>query len=364
MKQVLPTYTLVKKTIVLYLGDKESLEQQTVPLSAERSSLQLVRMQNTPNTVQWLKKKVRDHRNGSKAFAIVCDYNYLKKENFQFLDLVRADNDLRKLPFFVHTDNPFELDRHEAIGKGIDDCLDAPINWQEVQHRIDFWTKYKSAIRTAPIQEQSYTKPFISVAKRAFDIVGASCIILALSPILIATALAVKLTSKGPVIYRSKRVGTGYQKFDFLKFRSMYQDADQRLKDLIHLNQYQDDDDDCFIKIKNDPRITRIGRLIRKTSIDELPQLFNVLKGEMSLVGNRPLPIYEAELMIRDGWAERFLAPAGITGLWQVTKRGKNDMSTSERVALDIRYARENSFWYDIKLLFKTFSAVMQDEDV
>ena len=364
MKQVLPTYTLVKKTTVLYLGDKEALETQTVPLSAERSNLQLVRMQNTPSTVQWLKRKLRDLRSGEKSFAIMCDYDYLKAENFKFLDIVRSDKDLRKLPFFIHTDNPFSVNRTEALQRGIDDCVDAPIDWQEIQKRIDFWTKHKASIRALAIKTPSKPRPIVSAAKRMFDIVGASCLILALSPILIGTAIAVRLNSKGPVIYRSKRVGAGYQTFDFLEFRSMYKDADQRLKDLIHLNQYTDSDDDCFIKIKNDPRITTVGKFIRKTSIDELPQLFNVLRGEMSLVGNRPLPVYEAELMMRNNWAERFLAPAGITGLWQVTKRGKNDMSTSERVALDIRYARENSFWYDIKLLLKTFSAVIQEEDV
>lgn len=363
MKQVLPTYTLVKKTTVIYLGDKKALETQTVPQSVDRSSLQVVRMQNAPSTVQWLKKKLQDPRNGAKSFAIMCDYNYLKSENFQFLDVIKADKDLCNLPFFVHTDNPFVLNRTEAIQRGIDDCVYAPIDWQEVQKRIDFWTKHKANIRVSNLTKE-VKHPAVHWTKRIFDIVGASCLILALSPLLIGTAIAIRLDSSGPIIYRSKRIGKGYQKFDFLKFRSMYKDADQRLKDLIHLNQYQDSDDDCFIKIKNDPRITRVGKFIRKTSMDELPQLFNVLFGEMSLVGNRPLPVYEAELMVRNNWAERFLAPAGITGLWQVTKRGKNDMSTSERVALDIRYARENSFWYDIKLLLKTFTAVIQEEDV
>ena len=119
-----------------------------------------------------------------------------------------------------------------------------------------------------------------------------------------------------------------------------------------------------FFKIKNDPRVTRVGRFIRKTSIDELPQLFNVLRGEMSVVGNRPIPLYEAELLTSDDWTERFLAPAGITGLWQVTKRGKSDMSNEERKELDNTYARNFNFWYDMKILFKTVTALMQTEDV
>jgi lipopolysaccharide/colanic/teichoic acid biosynthesis glycosyltransferase len=170
------------------------------------------------------------------------------------------------------------------------------------------------------------------------------------------------LESRGPVIYHSKRVGTGYQVFDFLKFRSMYNDADQRLKDLMKFNQYAEDG--LFVKFNNDPRITIVGKFIRKTSLDELPQLINVLKGDMSIVGNRPLPVYEAELLTRDLWAKRFLAPAGLTGLWQVTKRGKNNMSSEERINLDVTYAENHSFWYDLKIMFKTPFALIQDENV
>ena len=120
-----------------------------------------------------------------------------------------------------------------------------------------------------------------------------------------------------------------------------------------------------FIKIQNDPRITKVGKFIRNTSIDELPQLINVLKGDMSIVGNRPLPLYEAELLTTDDWSERFLAPAGLTGLWQVEKRGKSgDMSPEERKQLDNRYAKENSFLYDIGLIFKTIPALLQSETV
>jgi lipopolysaccharide/colanic/teichoic acid biosynthesis glycosyltransferase len=120
-----------------------------------------------------------------------------------------------------------------------------------------------------------------------------------------------------------------------------------------------------FIKIENDPRITRIGRFIRNTSIDELPQLYNVLKGDMSIVGNRPLPMYEAEKITTDQFALRFIAPAGITGLWQVTKRGKGGpMSEEERMELDNQYAKTYSFWNDIKLILKTIPALFQKENV
>jgi len=119
-----------------------------------------------------------------------------------------------------------------------------------------------------------------------------------------------------------------------------------------------------FVKIENDPRVTPFGRFIRKTSIDELPQLFNVLKGDMSIVGNRPLPTYEAEVLTSDKYARRFMGPAGITGLWQVTKRGTAEMSEEERIELDIEYADRHNFWYDLGIMIRTIPAMIQKEAV
>ena len=247
--------------------------------------------------------------------------------------------------------------------------------------------------------------------KRTFDILFAGTAVIILSPLLIGTAIAVRAESKGKVIYKSQRVGSNYQIFNFLKFRSMYTNADKRLKELNALNQYQieevessDEDpeirfDDLvgtpdeeenllisddfviseedfikkkektkqntFVKIENDPRVTHVGRFIRKYSIDELPQLFNILKGDMSIVGNRPLPLYEAELLTSDAYIDRFMAPAGLTGLWQVEKRGgTGKMSAEERKQLDIKYARDFSFWLDMKIIFKTLTAFVQKENV
>ena len=245
--------------------------------------------------------------------------------------------------------------------------------------------------------------------KRTFDIFSISIVIL--SPLLIGTAIAIRLESKGKIIYKSQRVGSNYQIFNFLKFRSMYTNADKRLKELNALNQYQieevensnegpeirfDDlagttdeeesllisDDfviteedfikkkevikqNTFVKLENDPRVTRVGRFIRKYSIDELPQLFNILKGDMSIVGNRPLPLYEAELLTSDAYIDRFMAPSGLTCLWQVEKRGDSGkMSAEERKQLDIKYARDFSFWLDMKIIFKTLTAFVQKENV
>jgi lipopolysaccharide/colanic/teichoic acid biosynthesis glycosyltransferase len=233
------------------------------------------------------------------------------------------------------------------------------------------------------------------ILKRIIDIVGALTILTILSPLFIVVAILIKLESKGAVFYTSKRVGRFYKEFGFYKFRSMRQDADHLLKSMTFTNQYDSEDkkeyvgtpdaellmcDDglinemawlmekeaaqTFIKINNDPRITRVGKFIRSTSIDELPQLFNVLKGDMSLVGNRPLPLYEAEQLTKDEEIARFFAPAGITGLWQVTDRGKANVSAKSRKRLDVEYAEKCSLWLDMWILFKTPVAALQQENV
>lgn len=253
--------------------------------------------------------------------------------------------------------------------------------------------------------------------KRLFDIVFASTALILLSPLLLLTVVAIRLESKGAVVYKSKRVGSNYLIFDFLKFRSMYLGADKHLKSYEMLNQYKYDKSDAvspettplvfgddteisddlfigddgvmlvsddliipeqeyidkknyeqenaFVKLENDPRITRVGRIIRKLSIDELPQLINILKGDMSIVGNRPLPLYEAELLTSDEYIERFMAPAGLTGLWQVNKRGDSGaLSAEDRKLLDIEYARNFSLLLDLKIIFCTVTAFIQKENV
>ncbi|GAB5525485.1 MAG: hypothetical protein Roseis2KO_33570 [Roseivirga sp.] len=244
------------------------------------------------------------------------------------------------------------------------------------------------------------------LVKRSFDLIVTGLLVISLSPLFLLVALLIRLESKGPVFYYSYRVGQGYKIFRFYKFRSMKVNADQLVDQLKHMNQYgeqstgpegyqltrsdltkangfnmmvTDDmaypvkvyeqyqsgsDENSFVKFKNDPRITRVGKFIRNTSIDELPQLFNILKGDMSLVGNRPLPLYEAEKLTKDDTVGRFLAPAGLTGLWQVTERGKDNMTPESRCQLDIEYARKHNFWMDMKILFKTPLAAFQHENV
>ncbi|MCK5104144.1 MAG: sugar transferase, partial [Cyclobacteriaceae bacterium] len=149
------------------------------------------------------------------------------------------------------------------------------------------------------------------------------------------------------------------------KFRTMRLNAENELDQILHLNQYhRKEGDSSFIKIERDPRVTRFGRILRSTSLDELPQFINVLLGDMSLVGNRPLPLYEAERLTKDQFAKRFLAPAGITGLWQISKRGKAKMSENDRMNLDIAYAEKSSFLYDIEIIFKTVPVLFHRESV
>ena len=294
-------------------------------------------------------------------YAIVADYEILSHQNFSFLKKLRTGSLLASVPVIAVAKKGISVDIN-ILNCGVDDCYKMPFDCLNLKERVEFLHDFKAQVDAIELKNEDLSVK-ISPWKRALDISAAGIGLIFVSPILLTTALLIRLESKGPIIYKSKRSGTGFQVFDFLKFRSMYQDADRRLEEMKHLNQYGDVDT-TFVKFKNDPRITRVGRFIRKTSIDELPQLFNVLKGDMSLVGNRPLPLYEAECLTKEEAAYRFLAPAGLTGLWQIMKRGSNEMSVEERINLDITYAKNHSFWYDLKILAKTPFAIIQKENV
>ena len=296
-------------------------------------------------------------------------------------------------------------EKKEYLTAGTDSIISEKRNDTELIRILDFAIKYNERINSTSLRSKELESFKMPLWKRTFDIVCSLAAIIILSPLLILTWLAIRLESKGDAVYRSKRVGSNYQIFDFYKFRSMYSDADKRLAEFKKLNQYAQEElteqesktsssrlhkadvvlfaDDAitsekeyiaakkqersnaFVKFENDPRITKIGKIIRKYSIDELPQLFNILKGDMSVVGNRPLPLYEAELLTSDEYIHRFMAPAGLTGLWQVEKRGEaGKLSAEERKMLDIRYANEFSFLMDVKIIFKTFTAFIQKENV
>jgi exopolysaccharide biosynthesis polyprenyl glycosylphosphotransferase len=188
--------------------------------------------------------------------------------------------------------------------------------------------------------------------KRSFDLVGSTLITVLISPLLLACALAVKLTSRGPVIYRSIRPGIGGVPFACFKFRTMYRDADVHQLALEEHNEATG----ALFKIRRDPRVTPVGRLLRRFSIDELPQLFNVIRGEMSLVGPRPLPQRDYE-RLEDWHKKRYLVLPGITGLWQVS--GRSDLDFDDLVRLDFLYLERWSVFLDLSILVKTVPAVL-----
>ena len=202
------------------------------------------------------------------------------------------------------------------------------------------------------------------VSKRAFDIVLSALGLLLISPLLLLVAAAVRLESAGPVLYRQRRIGENGRPFTMLKFRSMVVNADPSLHQAHVARLIQDNvsldpapaGGPASLKLARDPRVTRVGNWIRKTSLDELPQLINVLRGDMSLVGPRPPIAYEVALY-QDWHKRRLAAPPGITGLWQV--RGRNRVSFDEMVRMDLDYIEHQSFWLDLQLLIQTPLAVV-----
>lgn len=353
--------------------------------------------------------------NDATIQAILCEYFLPGMNGINIAKMVKQEQFHAKTPFILLSPEIAEKQKELAFKSEANDYYEGNLDAEKVFIRIHYLRIYLDHYTPGDSQESLKREYRIPWDKRLFDIVVSFIALLILSPVLILVSIAIRLESKGRVFYTSKRVGTGYRIFDFYKLRSMKIGADLALKDLKHLNQYDIDDidnktkelvnpDDCprckampegeycsemlyaegkkiceywyfearkqkvvstFIKIKDDPRVTKVGKFIRNTSIDELPQLVNVFKGDMSIVGNRPLPLYEAEMLTSDDWSERFMGPAGITGLWQVEKRGKKgQMSEEERKALDNQYARTYSFWGDIKLILKTIPALFQKENV
>ncbi len=393
---------------ILYVGN----ETMAMEKLNDNHRFSLTTLKNNVSAVNYL-------NSNKKPDAIICDYNLPGNNGLYLFDWVR-DRTLFKNTPFILLDREFSSDNFKlAFKKRVDDYyVTSTSSSRDLIKRIQYL--YESRNIPSPLEgvktaEVEYRMP---LSKRMFDIALASTVLIAAAPLLLLIILAIRLESKGKVYYISKRVGR--KTFDFYKLRSMRTGSDELLKNLAkEKNQYkvasapsdQDTDGPCpkcsklteghtcspvmyvdtkaiceywhqfqrskaaenkatFVKISNDPRVTRVGKFIRNTSIDELPQLINVLKGDMSIVGNRPLPVYEAELLTVDTLSKRFLAPAGITGLWQVELRGQGGvMSEAERMKLDNEYAehfREDnfSFWYDIKLILRTIPALLQKDAV
>ena len=215
-------------------------------------------------------------------------------------------------------------------------------------------TVLRRSLREVSAEIAIQTRPRSSlVLKRLLDVVGSAFGLALLSPLFLIVALAVRLSSRGPAIFVQKRCGLGGRVFRFYKFRSMVPDAEKRKAELVHLNEMQGP----AFKMRRDPRVTKVGAILRKTSIDELPQLWNVLKGDMSLVGPRPPTIDEVELYTHRQ-AQRLSVMPGITGLWQVS--GRNNVREFERwIDLDLEYARRQSLSLDVQILLKTIVVVL-----
>lgn len=393
-----------EKLVLLYIGDDS-------PFMSLTNSTNNIAKLYAANTAFEASQILDTH---ADIDTIICERKLPAQNGIAFYKKFKIDYaDKKDIPFILLDTENNKNTANEAMQIGIDDYYSKPISSSKLIDRIEFLKELKINLRTNDISSpKKINKPYkTNILKRVFDIVVASTALIFASPLLLIFIIAIRLESKGKVYYISKRVGTGYKIFNFLKLRSMYPDADQRLKEFQHLNQYatneteevsktnkidknnlqqdevllygdndqvsekefnelkKQDNESAFIKFDNDPRITKVGKIIRKLSIDELPQLINVLKGDMSIVGNRPLPLYEAELLTTDEWTNRFNGPAGITGLWQVEARGRTSkMSPQERKELDNKYVEiangKYAFWKDMWLIIKTFKAVFQKENV
>lgn len=384
-----------------YIGSDEAIGNGL----KEKEHVDLVQFPNALSAVNWTKD--------NRVDGVICEQVLPGRNGIDFHQTFMEEVDPRNdIPYIVLSEETPKEHLKNAFAQKVDDVFQKPVDTEMLYNRVKALTVLKP--RMSLVQKEKdepgttiYRTPFF---KRTFDIVFSGMALLFLSPLLLVFVLAIRLESKGKVYYISKRVGTGYRIFNFLKLRSMYPDADKRLKEFEHLNQYKNGEEEeekteeavtetigenstilfgddievdedvhiqskkeqqasAFVKFENDPRITKVGHIIRKLSIDELPQLINVLKGDMSIVGNRPLPLYEAELLTTDNWTDRFNGPAGITGLWQVEARGKTSkMSPEERKQLDNAYSEiansRFSFWKDLWIIIRTFRAVFQKENV
>ena len=352
------------------VSDKKDFRKKLIYIGNEAgfiSSLQnhedykLITFDNAFQAFPWLRYNALTQE--VKLDALISDSEFPGGNAFILHDIIKNNHVYKNLPFVVLSKQENNREKLKAKEAGFDDYYSAPFNYEHILTRIDFLRTFKSEKEklkaSSPTHAPAKVKMFF--LKRVMDILISGTALLVLSPILLLIAALIRLESKGPIFYISKRAGSGYKIINFYKFRSMRQGADKELKNLIHMNQYGNG---SFVKINNDPRVTKIGAFLRNTSLDEIPQLINVLLGDMSIVGNRPLPLYEAEKLTKDKLAKRFLAPAGITGLWQVTKRGKKEMSDAERMNLDIEYAEKASVLFDMQIMMKTIPALLQKEAV
>jgi exopolysaccharide biosynthesis polyprenyl glycosylphosphotransferase len=271
------------------------------------------------------------------------------------LEQILRNNEIDQVYFIQHSD-----DNIAQIQKYIDICLEMGVTVKVVldvsySHRMHRSNSYVSSVGTFPLitYHTIALNSYEQAIKRLMDLVISIIATIVLSPIMLITAIAIKLDSQGPVIFKQIRVGQNGRTFNIYKFRSMCADAEDRKEELLEQNEM----DGFMFKIKNDPRVTKVGKFIRKTSIDELPQLFNVIRGDMSLVGTRPPTVDEVSQYKRGQWRRISIKP-GVTGLWQIS--GRNSIKDfDEVVELDLRYIDNWSLYADIAILFKTVGVLL-----
>jgi len=289
----------------------------------------------------------RSKKDISPTYIFIESYN--KKRDLQWLNAIAQGNP-KNTYLLLLSEKIAKEDIVDYLHAGTSEIVNINTTPEDLQTTLAFLPKIKQHT-TAHVQNnpRRFKLPWW---KRTFDIFFSGTAIVCLSPFLIVTALAIRIESKGPIIYKSKRVGSNYDIFDFLKFRSMYADAEERKKELMAQNEMNG----LMFKMENDPRITKTGDFLRKTSLDEFPQFINILKGDMSLVGTRP-PTLDEFAQYSPYHKKRLSFRPGLTGMWQVS--GRSDITDFEEIVkLDVEYIDNWSFWLDIKILLKTFLEV------
>ncbi len=252
----------------------------------------------------------------------------------------------------------FSKASHEQLLASIRACRDAGVSVDVVPRLFEFLDGVRALDQVGGLPLLSIGSPILTstsvAAKRVLDVIGSLGLIVLFSPVMFATAIAIRLESRGPIFFRQPRAGRGNSSFQLIKFRSMYIDAEQRKAEMERLNEASDG---VMFKIRKDPRVTRVGRFIRRFSIDEMPQLFNVLRGEMSLVGPRPLIFPETAALEKDWHLRRLELRPGLTGPWQVY--GRSQSPFQEMVRFDYQYVAGWSLARDIEILLATLPAVI-----
>ncbi len=355
----IPASTVInsKKKDFFYIGKKNEI------ITALVNSFESGYGAESIEKAKVLLKRLNTH-SGVTPSVILIDSSLGHEAAKNLSAFLASQNHLDKVPFFIEgTDLAAEELSVFSKTQVADDIISVTqLGKDKLMAKISFWKRVRENNNVQINSETRQPATATEIAKRLFDIVISAILMVVLSPLFLLIMLALRIESKGPVFYISQRAGKGYRIFNFYKFRTMEVEANKKISDVSHLNMYTHlhPIGPVFVKIDNDPRITKLGAFLRKCSLDELPQLLNVFKGDMSLVGNRPLPLYEAALLTTDEWATRFLAPAGMTGLWQIRRKTKFTMSAEERIKLDINYAEKSNFLFDLWIMMNTPTAVIQ----